>query len=118
MFTVVKDSAPTTGNNGHPFDFGGHSATGYTFGAGSIVYEDFGTDDRLGWNTLTGTVDPAAGDAGKAGLTFSGPAVDTGLYHVYSVHSAVNDWGVRFDGFTAAATSTNGINFTLAAGRE
>ena len=40
VFTVVKDSAPTTGSNGHPFDFGGHSATGYTDGAGSIVYED------------------------------------------------------------------------------
>jgi uncharacterized repeat protein (TIGR01451 family) len=117
VFTVVKDSNPTAANNGHPFDFGGSSYSHYTHGTGDI-YEDFGTTDRLGWTPSTGLVTTVA-DAPKAGVTgIIGLPINTGLYHSYSVHSALNDWGVRFDGFTAAETTTNAVNFALQAGRE
>ena len=114
VFTVLRDSSVAIGNHGHPFDFGGNSAGAYTW-SDAAIYEDFGTTDRLGWNPATQVI---AAD-GKAGVTtVTGLSVNVGLYHIYSPHSAIGDWGARFDGFTAASTTTNAVNFTLAAGNE
>ena len=111
---MLRDSSVAIGNHGHPFDFGGNSAGAYTW-SDAAIYEDFGTTDRLGWNPATQVI---AAD-GKAGVTtVTGLSVNVGLYHIYSPHSAIGDWGARFDGFTAASTTTNAVNFTLAAGNE
>jgi uncharacterized repeat protein (TIGR01451 family) len=117
VFSVVKDSSPNAGNNGHPFDFGGHSSTAYT-NADNRIWEDFGTNDRVSWFPATGVLGSDA-DSAKAGVSaVTGLPVNTGLYHIYSAHSAANDWGVRFDGFTALASTTNTVSFALAGGNE
>ena len=70
---------------------------------------------RFAWNPLTGAIGE---NKGGAITSVSGPPVDPRTYHVYSTHAAPGAWGIHFDGFDVANTSTHTVSFALISTNE
>ncbi len=102
----------TNAKRGPMHYFGGNSdGSHYTWDDG-VVYETFGTTDRLGVNPKSGNVVD-----NKIGLSWNNSDVDVTNWTVYGVHSKSKDWGMSFNG-NLQSSKVNTANFTQIGKKE
>lgn len=97
VFTVARSAASSYSM----YDYGTISRPS-AYGTTS-VHNNFGTDNKLGWNPVTKVIAD-----GKPGTTITGRSVDVQKWNIYSTYSATGKWGMDFNGGQqAASTNTN-----------
>ncbi|MBL4879775.1 MAG: hypothetical protein JKX82_00490, partial [Oleispira sp.] len=105
VFSIAKTS--NAGSDGHAFSFGGNSNAHYNYTDNNSIYENFGNNDRYGWNTGTGAVLDA-----KAATTVN---VSTPFaladWNTYNVRAGAGLFEAGFNGFTQVVSTNNTVNF-------
>ncbi|MHA8066666.1 discoidin domain-containing protein, partial [Aquirufa sp. ROCK2-A2] len=91
-----------------PWDYGsGSRGVHYPFSSG-IIYDGFGTTDRLGFNAATAAISEA-----KVGLTTLTNPYKPYEWTLYNHFSETNNWGINANSLPFARSTSNVTGFTL-----
>lgn len=91
-----------------PWDYGsGSRGVHYPFSSG-IIYDGFGTTDRLGFNAATAAISEA-----KVGLTTLTNPYKPYEWTLYNHFSETNNWGINANSLPFARSTSNATGFTL-----
>ncbi|XZF14017.1 beta strand repeat-containing protein [Chitinophagaceae bacterium MMS25-I14] len=113
VFVVTRSRS--NGNNGYPYDFGTSSRGNHLVWSNNCEYNGFGSNQRIGYNSSNNTIcENKTGVASIVGTMYP----NMNRWNLHNTYSATNSWGTAMNGLFKATTSTNTVNFSLAAGNE